>query len=462
MEEKKFFAINLFSSKKLNFLAAFTRTLLVMTMCGVLNAQEITVRGQIFDASSRESIELARITIDLRDAKNTIYSDKNGVFYIQIKKNTPVKFAIERYGYFHLHYHVQASSDTSLQIQLQPNPLLLNSVSITSSRKPRLQTMQQSTKPEYRFDLELLNELATSTAAGVLNFSPGIYIKNYGGFGGLKTISLRGMSANQSKILIDGIEYDNFQTGVTDLSILDLQSFHALDVYRGGDAALYGANALSGAINLITLPASPNRQFSYEAGLGAYDDYKQHLKFSGPVASLNSTAAVTWRSAQGDHQYKFNAFGEEKSLSRQNADFENLNLLIAAQKKRERMEAGFTTLFYRGERGVPGPVLQGAFVKSKARQKDYDTQITGRFTWQTSQDSFWRTALRWRNSELNYRDPLIKITPNGIDDSYNNQTFHAQSEYEIAGKKQRLSSKIELGHSELQGNNLAKPSESAY
>ncbi|HKQ32450.1 MAG TPA: TonB-dependent receptor plug domain-containing protein, partial [Thermodesulfobacteriota bacterium] len=44
-----------------------------------------------------------------------------------------------------------------------------------------------------------------STASEILSFSPGVVVRDYGGFGQLKTMSIRGSSNDQVVILLDGV-----------------------------------------------------------------------------------------------------------------------------------------------------------------------------------------------------------------------------------------------------------------
>lgn len=59
---------------------------------------------------------------------------------------------------------------------------------------------------------------------------PGIQINDYGGIAGLKNISLRGMGATHTAVLVDGVPVGNVQSGQIDLGMLDLTSAGAVTV----------------------------------------------------------------------------------------------------------------------------------------------------------------------------------------------------------------------------------------
>lgn len=64
----------------------------------------------------------------------------------------------------------------------------------------------------------------------ILSRIPGIQINDYGGIAGLKNISLRGMGATHTAILVDGVRIGNVQSGQVDLGMLDLTSAGAVTV----------------------------------------------------------------------------------------------------------------------------------------------------------------------------------------------------------------------------------------
>jgi vitamin B12 transporter len=86
----------------------------------------------------------------------------------------------------------------------------------------------------------------------VLRSSEGIFLKDYGPTASLKTISLRGMAAEHILVLYDGTRLNNFQNGLVDFSLLPMNNIDRIEIVRGGNSALYGADAIGGIINIIS------------------------------------------------------------------------------------------------------------------------------------------------------------------------------------------------------------------
>jgi len=89
--------------------------------------------------------------------------------------------------------------------------------------------------------------------------SPGVAIRSYGGLGQLSTISIRGSSASGVRVLLDGIPLDTAAGGGVDLSSIPLHWVDRVEVVRGAEGAYFGAGALGGAVNVVTLPARAGR-----------------------------------------------------------------------------------------------------------------------------------------------------------------------------------------------------------
>ena len=87
--------------------------------------------------------------------------------------------------------------------------------------------------------------------------APGVAIHDYGGLGQLSTVSIRGSDASGVRVLLDGIPIDTAAGGGVDLSSIPLHWISSVEVVRGAEGAYYGAGALAGAVNVVTLPAVP-------------------------------------------------------------------------------------------------------------------------------------------------------------------------------------------------------------
>jgi vitamin B12 transporter len=92
------------------------------------------------------------------------------------------------------------------------------------------------------------------TVPDALATVPGLNVVQSGGPGGLTSVFMRGTNANHTKVLIDGIDVSDpsNQARVFDLGQLLTSDVQQIEVLRGPQSGLYGADALGGVISIIT------------------------------------------------------------------------------------------------------------------------------------------------------------------------------------------------------------------
>ncbi|MFP3942822.1 MAG: TonB-dependent receptor plug domain-containing protein [Alphaproteobacteria bacterium] len=108
-------------------------------------------------------------------------------------------------------------------------------------------------------------------ALDLLRGVPSAAVTRTGGFGGLTQLRLRGAEANQTLVLIDGVEVADPVSGEFDLSDVLTADIARIEVVRGEQSALWGSEAVGGVVNIITKegegPPRINAGFRY----GSFD-----------------------------------------------------------------------------------------------------------------------------------------------------------------------------------------------
>ena len=102
-------------------------------------------------------------------------------------------------------------------------------------------------------DLERMQALQLSDAA---KHVAGVTVKDYGGVGGLKTISIRSMGAEHTAVGYDGIAITNSQTGQIDMGRCSLANVNAWSLSNGQSENIFQSAHLftsAGLVNRKTL-----------------------------------------------------------------------------------------------------------------------------------------------------------------------------------------------------------------
>lgn len=97
-------------------------------------------------------------------------------------------------------------------------------------------------------DENFINSTSARSLPQVLNEALGLDVKDAGS---TSNVSIRGFNTSHTLILVDGLRISG-KYGSPDLSSISLDNIEKIEIVRGPVSALYGADALSGVINIIT------------------------------------------------------------------------------------------------------------------------------------------------------------------------------------------------------------------
>lgn len=137
-----------------------------------------------------------------------------------------------------------------------------------------------ATIPHYELKLEKLDELGAADVGDALKYVPGVQLRDYGGIGGIKTVSFRSLGAGHTAVQLDGNQIPNVQSGVINLSSFELfglekvsfSTGRAVD-QRSSATAYLQANTI--ALNSV-LASQPNKFrlgfYSNTTSINAYEN----------------------------------------------------------------------------------------------------------------------------------------------------------------------------------------------
>ena len=122
------------------------------------------------------------------------------------------------------------------------------------------------------------------TVSQLLGESVGVQVRQLGGPGAPSEISIRGSTAAQVVVQLDGLRLNNAQTGSFDLSAVPLAMLEQLQVSRGGGSLQAGSAAIGGVVNLVPMSPgdTPVTDASFAGGsFGSYEGSLSHARRIG-------------------------------------------------------------------------------------------------------------------------------------------------------------------------------------
>lgn len=188
-----------------------------------------------------------------------------------------------------------AAGDTALQQPPQPvESVDLPTISVTDTRRlpESFDGRYATTQVLTRTDLDRLSPSDPSITQALATL-PGVTVSQNGGPGSSASVSIRGSSASQVAVFIDGIRIGSPTTGIAPWADLPTEAFERVEVISGPAAASFGANAMGGVVQLFTRRSSsqPN-QTTVSFGGGLNKTFDTQLRTSGTVPSTGPLAAL--------------------------------------------------------------------------------------------------------------------------------------------------------------------------
>ncbi len=158
---------------------------------------------------------------------------------------------------------------------------------------------------------EDISQLPANQIAEILTYLPGLDVRQRGPQGVQADLSIRGGSFDQSLVLINGIKLSDPQTGHHLLNlVLQPEQIERIEVLKGPGTRIYGPNAFSGAVNIITR-VPENKQLSGTLSLGEYGLKRADITLSLPFSKWKQTLSGGLSQGNG---YRYNTDYKQQNI----------------------------------------------------------------------------------------------------------------------------------------------------
>lgn len=162
-----------------------------------------------------------------------------------------------------------AQENLALQIRLSADDRVLQEVTVVG--KSETQMAQEQTVRAVVIDTRVVSTQAT-TLTDLMNRSTGVRIRQNGGLGSRPEISINGFQGKAVKYFKDGIPLDYMGDGYN-IASLPLEALERIEVYKGVLPVSLGADALGGAVNLVT-PKKRGSQLHAFYEIGSFNTHR--------------------------------------------------------------------------------------------------------------------------------------------------------------------------------------------
>ncbi|WP_303010194.1 TonB-dependent siderophore receptor [uncultured Bacteroides sp.] len=294
----------------------------------------------------------------------------------------------------------------------------------------------RSAAPLQILSKEALTNLQALQVSDAVKHFAGVTVKDYGGIGGLKTVSIRSLGAQHTAVGYDGIAITDCQTGQIDIGRFSLDNVDRLSLSNGQNDNIFQPArffASAGILNIQTL--TPR----FEKGT------RTHINASFKTGSwglinpsillerqINPKWAITangeWMSSDGRYPYTLHYGNTADDLTsrekRKNTDVQTFRAETGiygnfSDKEQWKLKA----YYFQSSRGLP---------KATTLYNDYSTQhlwdkntfIQSQYKKEFNRKWVFRTSAKWNWSYQRYLDPAVKNEKGQTENSYYQQEYY--------------------------------------
>ena len=231
-------------------------------------------------------------------------------------------------------------SSSSAQVLPKYN---LDDVVVTAGRTPI--SFSNLTRSVTVITEKEIKEAPVNSVQGLLQFALGVDLKQRGVDGVQGDVSIRGGTAQETLILIDGIKVNDPQTAHHNLNIpVALNDVKRIEILKGQGSSIYGPNAFSGVINIITKKGF-EKSLSLQTVGGQNGYYEGSLYGAIPIGVVSNHISFSKKKSDGyRHNTNFDIldFSYNSSIK---AGSGNVNLFFGYNDKKYGANGFYTTAF---------------------------------------------------------------------------------------------------------------------
>ena len=300
----------------------------------------------------------------------------------------------------------------------------IQEVTVTSDRTTNPNSVSTSKKADAAF----MQATGTLQVSDIIKYFSGATVKDYGGIGGLKTVSVRGLGASHTAVAYDGIIITDNQTGQIDLGKFSGSQAESVRMVSGPDNDLLQPAALAAQAAVISIntgrPNLEGRNSQSKAAIkyGSFRTASALAESTFKAGKRNMTSLQgEWLTTNGNYPYTQDNGTYSKEMLRDNSDVKRLRLEGALFSDIGRSYTLDTRAYwFQSEQGLPANILynenaarerlwnRNGFVQSTLTARIYDSGIL-------------RFSAKYGLTDTRYLDPKVSNTQGKTDNRYTEQ-----------------------------------------
>lgn len=273
-----------------------------------------------------------------------------------------------------------------------------------------------ASKPIQQMQKAELEELGIQNLADAVKKFAGTNVRDYGGIGGMKTVSVRNLGAHHTAVSYDGVTVSNTQAGQIDVGRFSLDNMESLSLAIGADESLMQSArhyASAGVLSILTerphFDEGKNSAFRFRLKGGSFGLVTPSLRYWQRVGEQTSLALNgSYMRADGVYPFVLVNGRERTNEKRYNSDIytwqgeANLYHTFA-----DKSQLDMKAYWFYSERGLPGSVT---LYNPVSRERLWDEDFFAQAVYRKAFDEKWNlhARLKYTHTWNRYEDTNVK------------------------------------------------------
>ncbi len=293
------------------------------------------------------------------------------------------------------------------EVSERPDSLtVLQEVEVTERKESKSVT---SAVPFQKIDAERIKHEGVTDISDAMRRLAGVNIRDYGGAGGMKTVSVRGLGASHTGVVYDGVSLSDSQTGEIDLSRYTLDNLRSISLYSGENDDIFiparaASSSVSLFINTFDLPSVFNEGLhtTFRMKTGSFGYYNPFLRCDYNKDRLALSFNAEYIHTRNNYPFKLRNGDYVTTERRENSMMNSWKCESNIRYRFGSSSISGKLYYYDNSRCLPGPVIYYVTESQEhLRDRNFFGQLNykGRLSDKISLSAI--TKFNWGNSRYN-------------------------------------------------------------
>lgn len=315
---------------------------------------------------------------------------------------------------------VQSQKDSS-RVQLQP--VEIHSDSLHKKSYPNMVYLEM--------DANEIQNAANDDLGTILSRSSNATLKDYGGIGGLKTISIRGFSSAHTGIFVDGLPVQNQQTGSVNLGNFRTENMSGIEFGIGSqnDPALpVRSNVFVSSINIR--PSELQEDFEkiklrVSGSYGSFNTIEPYFGINGKYGKQHKNhLGINLRYLYSDGDYPFTLQNGNSTAEgiRRNSRIRSILGNLGGIHELKKGKLSYRISYFEDSKGLPGAVI--LYDSTDSHQQLDNLQLGAQAKYFLEEEKWSALSyFSYNYDRTDYQDPDFLNSTGGLADHYVMNTY---------------------------------------